>query len=130
MQKRILAVLAQGIEGEFVALETTYLKSRVGGDRSNLRRAIRGLISRGLVEERHEGGRNYYELTLVGHTLAVPQDPTTAPSLWDFLGLSLKRGNPMDEYERRSKRQPEGRLRVRGHERGKHEAVTQRGVAR
>jgi len=55
VQKQLLAVLAQGIEGEFVALEATNLKSRMGGDRSNLQRAIRGLVSRRLVEERTEG---------------------------------------------------------------------------
>ena len=31
VQERVLAVLFRGIDGEFVALETTYLKSLVGG---------------------------------------------------------------------------------------------------
>jgi hypothetical protein len=94
VQKQILAVLAQGIEGEFAALETTYLKVKVGGDRSNLRRAIRGLLARDLIEERTENGRCYYGLNLWGWISAVPLDPATAPSPFDPLTLSLKRDTP------------------------------------
>ena len=81
-QKQILAVLAQGIGGEFRALETTYLKFLVGGDRSNLRRAIKTLRDQGYIEERSIGGRRYYELTLVGYVRAVPPDPSTAPRVF------------------------------------------------
>ena len=83
VQMRILSVLRQGIDGEFRALETTYLKSLVGGDRSNLRRAIFGLLERGYIVERTVDGRRYYELTLWGYSFAVPLDPNTAPMLSD-----------------------------------------------
>jgi hypothetical protein len=83
VQRRILSVLRQGIDGEFRALETTYLKSLVGGDRSNLRRAIWGLLERGYIVERTVDGRRYYELTLLGYHFAVPLDLATAPRLED-----------------------------------------------
>lgn len=88
-QKLVLAVLAQGIDGEFRALETTYLKSLVaaqGGpsDKSNLRRAIRTLLELKYLEERVENGHRYYDLTLFGFMSAVPLDPATAPSLFDL----------------------------------------------
>jgi hypothetical protein len=88
-QKLVLAVLAQGIDGEFRALETTYLKSLVaaqGGpsDRSNLRRAIRTLLELKYIEERIVNGWHYYELTLFGFISAVPLNPATAPRLFDL----------------------------------------------
>ena len=83
VQKRVLAVVAQGIDGEFAALETSYLKFLVGGDRSNLRRAVRELLSRGMIEEQISDGRRYYGLTLFGYIAAVPLNPTTAPNLLD-----------------------------------------------
>ena len=88
-QKLVLSVLAQGIDGEFRALETSYLKSLVaaqGGpsDKSNLRRAIRTLLELKYIEERIVNGRHYYELTLFGFISAVPLDPATAPSLFDL----------------------------------------------
>lgn len=48
-QRRLLAIISQGVDGEFAAFEISYLKSLVGGDRSNLRRAIRGLLRRKLI---------------------------------------------------------------------------------
>ncbi|MDP9477003.1 MAG: hypothetical protein M3R38_15180 [Actinomycetota bacterium] len=81
VQKRVLAVLARRIDGEFAALETSYLKGLASGDRSNVRRAIRSLEGRGLVRERVEGGRRYFALTLTGFMTATPLYPTTPPDL-------------------------------------------------
>ncbi len=87
-QELVLAVLAQGIGGEFRALETSYLKSLVadqGGpaDKSNLRRAIRTLLELGYLEERTVDDRRYYDLSLFGFIRSVPLDPATAPRLLD-----------------------------------------------
>lgn len=99
-QRRLLAIISQGVDGEFVAFEISYLKSLVGGDRSNLRRAIRGLLRRNLIRERIEGGRRYYALTLWGCLFGVPLDPVTAPKLPDdalkALVLSLNHSDPMN----------------------------------
>lgn len=63
-QVRLLAVLAEGHRGEWVAVERTHLKDRAspGGDKSNARRALRGLLDRGLVLEMRddESGLVYY----------------------------------------------------------------------
>lgn len=104
-QERLLAVLARKIGGEFVALETSYLKELAGcGDRSNLRRAIRNLVRRGLVREREHDGRRYHALTFTGFVAAVRLYPATpADLLHDVLeelfgstGLSLNTHDPMD----------------------------------
>ncbi len=83
-QGRVLAVLSRKIDGEFAALENSYLKELAGipaGDRSNLRRAVRSLVRRGLVREREEGGRRYYALTLAGFMAAVLLYPATPADL-------------------------------------------------
>ncbi len=69
----MLAVLSWKINGEFAALETSYLKELAGvsDSRSNLRRAVRNLMRRGLVRERMESGRRYYALTPMGFMAAV-----------------------------------------------------------
>jgi hypothetical protein len=82
VQRRILSVLCQG-DRKFRALETTYLKSLVGGDRSNLRRALLGLLERGYIVERTVDGQRYYELTVLGYPFAASLDPATAPRLED-----------------------------------------------
>ncbi len=110
MQERVLAVLSRKIDGEFAALEASYLKELAGGpagDRSNLRRAVRGLVRRGLVRERTEGGRRYYALTLAGFMAAVPLYPATpadllADVLEELFGpavLSLNEHDPMNAVD-------------------------------
>jgi hypothetical protein len=81
MQRRVCDVL---LEYEGLAVETTELKRLISpeGDRSNLRRAIRTAVRRGLLHEWSEGGRRYYELSFVGWILAVPlppDDPARSP---------------------------------------------------
>ena len=76
--RRVVDVL---FEHRGLALETAYLKALASprGDRSNLRRAIRTAVRRGLVHEWSEGGGSYYELSVVGWFLAAPlssDDPT------------------------------------------------------
>ena len=81
-QRRVLDVL---LEYEEWAVETTELKSLVDGDRSNLRRAIRGLLRRGMVHEWSEGGWRYYELSLLGWIRAVSlasDDSAKKPPGW------------------------------------------------
>ncbi len=80
-QERLLAVLARKIGGEFVALEISYLKELAGGDRSNLRRAARSLVRRGLVGEREHDGQRYYALTFTGFVAAVRFHPATPAEL-------------------------------------------------
>ena len=74
MQRRLCDVL---LEYEGLAVETTELKRLVSpeGDRSNLRRALRTGVRRGLLHEWSEDGRRYYELSFVGWILAVPLPP-------------------------------------------------------
>ncbi len=106
MQERVLAVLSRKIDGEFAALETSYLKELAGisDGRSDLRRAVRSLMRRGLVRERMEGDRRYYALTLTGFMSAVQLYPATpADLLADMLeerleptGLSLSGYDPMN----------------------------------
>jgi hypothetical protein len=74
VQRRVCDVL---LEYEGLAVETTGLKGLVSpeGDRSNLRRAIRTGVRRGLLHEWSEDGRRYYELSFVGWILAVPLPP-------------------------------------------------------
>ncbi len=84
MQRRIVDVL---LEYEGWAVERTELKrlASPGGDRSNLRRAIRTLTRRGLIYEWSAEGRLYYELAIVGWILAVPlspDDPAKRPADW------------------------------------------------
>jgi DNA-binding MarR family transcriptional regulator len=69
VQRRILAALFGGpVNGGLPAGE---LKARVGGDRSNLRRAIRRLEGRGLVEQHADGGERRVRLTLRGASRAM-----------------------------------------------------------
>ena len=64
MQRRVCEVL-DGAEGNEVALRE--LRRRLGEpDRSNLRRAIRGLLEREIVEESRVGGERRVGLTLPG----------------------------------------------------------------
>lgn len=77
MQRRVCDVL---LEYTGLAVEGTHLKELVSpmGDRSNLRRALRTAVRRGLVYEwSDEGssGRRFYELSVVGWVLAVPLSP-------------------------------------------------------
>lgn len=81
MQRRVCDVL---LEYTGLAVEGTYLKELVSpeGDRSNLRRALRTAVRRGLVYEWKEDGRRFYELSIVGWVLAVPlpsDDPAKRP---------------------------------------------------
>jgi hypothetical protein len=80
VQRRVLGVL---LEYEGWAAERTGLKRLVGGDRSNLRRAIRTLVRRKFIYEWSEGGQLYYELSILGWISAVPlasDDPAKRPS--------------------------------------------------
>lgn len=70
-QRRILGILATGIEGQWVAFERGHLYDLVGGDSSNARRSVRGLIARRLVEE-----------------LRFPEDPDTYLWLTDLGAIS------------------------------------------
>ncbi len=84
LQRRACDVL---LEYEGLAVETTDLKKLVSpeGDRSNLRRALRTAVRRGLLHEWSEGGRRFYELSVVGWILAVPLppgDPVKRPPGW------------------------------------------------
>ena len=80
-QGRVLAVLSRKIDGEFATLEISYLKELPGGNRSNLRRAIRSLVRRGLVREREHDGRRYCALTFTGFVADVPLYPATPADL-------------------------------------------------
>ncbi len=80
-QGRVLVVLSRKIDGEFAALETSYLKELAGGNRSNLRCAIRSLVRRGLDRERGHDGRRYCALTFRGFVAAVPLYPATPADL-------------------------------------------------
>ena len=84
IQRRILDVL---LEYEGWAVETTELKRLASpdADRSNLRRAVRGLLRRGMIHEWSEEGRRYYELDLLGWIMTVPlasDDPAKKPPGW------------------------------------------------
>ena len=69
VQRRTLAALYEGTyEG---GLPVGELKIRVGGDESNLRRAVRRLERRGLVEEHADGGERRVRLTLPGASRAM-----------------------------------------------------------
>ena len=65
LQRRVCDVL---LEYEGLAVETTDLKKLVSpeGDRSNLRRALRTAVRRGLLHEWSESGRRFHELSVVG----------------------------------------------------------------
>jgi hypothetical protein len=138
-QRRILDVL---LEYEEWAVETTELKRLVDGDRSNLRRAVRGLLRRKMVYEWSEGERRYYELSILGWIRAVPLtsgDPAKRPPDWSLeasccrLNENPHEGSqnappiqPVRTQKRRKSSSEWGTL----SKRGKHEAVTQRGIAR
>ncbi len=74
VRRRVCDVL---LEHEGLAVEPTELKRLVSpeGDRSNLRRALRTGVRRGLLHEWFEDRRRYYELSVVGWILAVPLPP-------------------------------------------------------
>jgi hypothetical protein len=70
LQRHVHDVL-YGAEGHELPLRE--LRRRLGEpDRSNLRRAIRGLLRRGLVEESHVGGERSIKLTFWGALSAHP----------------------------------------------------------
>lgn len=77
VQRRILAVLYEGAVNEGLSIEK--LKARVGGDKSNLRRAIRRLDQLGLIEEIAVGGKRFVRLTFRGALRRMshlePEDP-------------------------------------------------------
>jgi DNA-binding IclR family transcriptional regulator len=88
VQRRILAVLYEGSVKEGVPVGE--LKARVGGDRSNLRRATRRLQRRGLVEEHADGGERRVRLTLPDASGAM---------LWAMSLLAEPEGDPPAETE-------------------------------
>ncbi len=69
-QRRVLAVLKGASADE--GLPVVELKSRVGGDRSNARRAVLALASRGLVEDTTVGGERRVRLTFWGALASSP----------------------------------------------------------
>ena len=76
MQRRVCEVL-DGAEGKEVALRE--LRRRLGEpDRSNLRRAIRGLLEREIVEESRVGGERRVGLT-ASH-LGMTSSPSLLPN--------------------------------------------------
>ena len=70
MQERLMRVLFEHCAPipcqEQPGIPVEDLKVLVGGDRSNLRRAVRTLKERGLVEELATGGRRRVRLTSAG----------------------------------------------------------------
>ena len=75
MQRRICDVLYASENGELPLRE---LRRRLGEpDRSNVRRAIRGLLEREIVEESGSGGQRRVSLTV-----------------WGYIGLSMRPGFP------------------------------------
>lgn len=70
MQCRLLDVLKEAPADE--GLSVVESKSRVGGERSNVRRAVLTLALRGLVEELTVGGERRVRLTFWGALAAMP----------------------------------------------------------
>ena len=113
VQRRVLAILLQGVDGEWATFERSYLKELVDGDRSNVRRAIRSLLERGLVEEYIEDGVTWYFPSFLASWYYLPPDIETAPRTHPFTQLllnkhfgmtdfgkgtlSLNRGTPMEQ---------------------------------
>ncbi len=80
-QRRVLAILKGASADE--GLPVVELKSRVGGDRSNTRRAVLALASRGLIEETTVGGERRVRRTFRGILASSPppepeEDPPDA----------------------------------------------------
>ncbi|MDP9474293.1 MAG: hypothetical protein M3R38_01075 [Actinomycetota bacterium] len=69
-QRRVLAVLKGTSADE--DLPVVELKSRVGGDRSNTRRAVLALASRGLIKETTVGGERRVRRTFWGALASSP----------------------------------------------------------
>ena len=68
LQRRVCEVLYAASDGELPLRE---LRRRLGdSDRSNLRRALRGLLDRGIVEETGPAGEPRVALTFWGHAFA------------------------------------------------------------
>ena len=79
MQRRVCEVL-DGAEGNEVALRE--LRRRLGEpDRSNLRRAIRGLLEREIVEESRVGGTRRVGLTSWDHVVPKPSPEAPRPRI-------------------------------------------------
>jgi DNA-binding MarR family transcriptional regulator len=76
-QWRVLKVLE---ENKNEGLPVRELKSRMGRDRSNARRTIRGLLKRGFVEEIEPNGERRLRLTLQGRLRAAYPLPKKQPS--------------------------------------------------
>ena len=75
LQRRICVVLCDSAEGELPLRE---LRRRLGEpDRSNLRRAIRGLLEREIVEESRPGG-----------------EPRVGLTVWSYIGMSSRLSSP------------------------------------
>src|SRR5215208_6225637 len=64
LQHSVLSVLHEGTVNE--SLPVGRLKSLVGGERANLRRAVRSLTRRGLIEEIRVGRKRLVRLTSRG----------------------------------------------------------------
>jgi DNA-binding MarR family transcriptional regulator len=77
VQCRVLAVLYEEAAKE--GLSISHLKALVGGDRSNLRRAIRTLTQRRLVEEATVESERLIRLTFIGELKAMPPLPKKEP---------------------------------------------------